>query len=161
MKPAPVRSRSSLTFAAEMSAMWVAFSCSCPRSRPDRASEAGDVVRRRPKAQRSAGDGRLLLLGRLAGKLGGDLIGRGLRCGLRCNRLRGRAGTWQEVILFVEIRRERQRSTTRERGDELFGRRLVVLRLGGHRDLGLGLRRGAGGALLLALDACLGDKLAQ
>ena len=81
MNPAPVRSRSSLTSSAVMSAMPV-------RSPVVAAARSGPAVvvswwcgRRRAGAVEtaSAGRGRLVrLLGRFAGELGGDLLRRGL-----------------------------------------------------------------------------------
>ena len=79
MNPAPVRSRSSLTASAEMSAMLVRCSCSCAAGgRGDPGSIVASSAVGRAARRRSAGGRRLFLLGGFAGELGGDLLRAGL-----------------------------------------------------------------------------------
>src|SRR4051794_23699117 len=137
MKPAPVRSRSSLTSAAEISAMPVPT----PVLRRPWWVAAVIVVMvaaaaRRPGRSRlvSAGDrGLVALLGRFTGQLRGDLLSRCLRR-LGDGRLgTGGTVTRQEVVVIVDARVEGEGSSAGKGGNELVG---------GAGDLLLGLRSG-------------------
>src|SRR5688500_10031830 len=94
MKPAPVRSRSSLTCAAPMAG----------RMRPTRRS--GRVVA-------------LGLLGRLARELGGDLLGRGFGRRLGDGRLGPGDTVARQEIVIVGVGFERERGPTGERRHQL------------------------------------------
>src|SRR5258706_5483667 len=153
MKPAPVRSRSSLTFSAEMSAMFVRVSCFVARA----ATRVGSIS---VGPRRGSDRGGLFLLCGFASELRGDLLGGGLRRGRGGIRGGDRASARQQ-ILVLGIRLERQRGATLEGGDELVRRGFVEFRLGAGGDLRLRLRRGARGAFLLPLEARVGDQRAE
>src|SRR5262249_15555780 len=136
MKPAPVRSRSSLTRSAVMSAIWVRSPVSRRAPRPaglgvgaclDRLGRPGGCQPAWASGGRGAAGlvfGRSLLvvlLGRLAGKLGGDLLGRGFLGCLGDGGLGpGDPVAGQQVVVLVGIRLEREGRPAGQRGDELL-----------------------------------------
>ena len=151
MKPAPVRSRSSLTGSAVISAMW----CGAPvRGRGGPAPAVVRVVdlarrrigRRRGRASRPALPARRCrfgLLGGLAGQLGGDLLGSRLGgVGAAASATGRPAGAGQQLVL-VGVGLEGQRRAAGEGRDELVGR-------AGSRRLGLGRRLAISGSGSLA-----------